>query len=142
MSARWQGCITTRAKACRCDGLRGFLRLRGLSALFSIPGSFPDSFTRTYRVSARVMGSGGKERCMGITWSAPEHGALRPSTAAMSAGARPYPSTMKAMPAKRPPMSIQSGARVMPSLFLVTPSRMRLDAVSGTNWASVVQLWG
>lgn len=47
---------------------------------------------------------------------------------------------MKATPARRPPISAQSGVRVMSSLFLATPSLMRLAAVRGTKYASVVQL--
>lgn len=44
------------------------------------------------------------------------------------------------MPPSRPKIRAQSGERVMLSLFLATPSLMRLAAVKGTNDASVVQL--
>jgi len=51
-----------------------------------------------------------------------------------------YPRTITAMPPSRPKIRAQSGERVMLSLFLATPSLMRLAAVKGTNDASVVQL--
>ena len=59
---------------------------------------------------------------------------------ALLARANSHPNIMKATPASRPQMSAQSGVSVILSLFLATPSLIKLAAVRGTKCASVVQL--